>query len=75
MEEEQAKILWKEIDTRQDLAIEEEIKKALFTQLTKKAPGISRLNFKILRLLWGWDKERIVKLIQAYIQKGIQPPT
>ena len=63
------------MNTKQNLATREEVEKALFTQSTKKAPGISRLNFKILRLLWGWDSERIVKLVQACIQKGYQPPT
>jgi ribonuclease HI len=52
---------------------EEEIEKALFQQSIKRAPGISRLNAKALRLLWSWDRTRIVKLVQKCIQLGYQP--
>ena len=50
-EENQPQIQWENANTKQNLATREEVEKALFTQSTKKAPGISRLNFKILRLL------------------------
>jgi hypothetical protein len=43
--------------------IEEDIEKALFEQSIKKAPGLDKLNFKALRLLWSWDKARIQALI------------
>src|SRR5579871_1788161 len=66
-------IQWREANIEQAPATDEEIETALFTQSVKKAPGISGLNFKALRLMWRWDRERIVKLIQACIQKGIQP--
>jgi hypothetical protein len=43
--------------------IEEDIEKALFEQSIKKALGLDKLNFKVLRLLWSWDKARIQALI------------
>ena len=40
-----------------------DIEEALFNQSTKKAPGPDRLNFKALRLLWQWDKDRVKALV------------
>jgi hypothetical protein len=34
---------------------EEEVKKAIYTQSVKKAPGPDKINFKKIRLLWEWD--------------------
>jgi hypothetical protein len=42
---------------------EEDIEKALFEQSIKKASGPDKLNFKVLRLLWSWNKARIQALI------------
>ena len=50
-EEGQPQVQWQGVNTEHNLATREEVESALFTQSTKKAPGISRLNFKILRLL------------------------
>jgi hypothetical protein len=52
---------------------DKDIGKALFSQSTKKAPGKDRLNFKAIRLLWTWDKERVLNLIQVCIKLGYQP--
>lgn len=41
---------------------EEIVKHALFGQAVQKAPGIDRLNFRALQLLWEWDSPRIVAL-------------
>src|SRR5699024_482361 len=41
---------------------EELVRQALFHQAVQKAPGIDRLNFRALRLLWEWDSPRIVTL-------------
>jgi ribonuclease HI len=47
--------------------------KALFNQSTKKAPGIDRLNFKALRLLWQFDSSRLVALTQQCFFLGHHP--
>lgn len=52
---------------------EKDIERALFSQSTKKAPGKDRLNFKAIRLLWNWDCQRILNLIQACTKLGYQP--
>ena len=33
----------------------------LVSQSVKKAPGPDKLSFDTIRLLWKWDKERIVR--------------
>jgi hypothetical protein len=43
--------------------IEKDIEKALLEQSVKKALGLDKLNFKAIRLLWSWDKARILALI------------
>ena len=53
--------------------LDKDIEHALFSLSTKRAPGKDRLNFKAIRLLWTWDKERVLNLIQACIQLGYQP--
>ena len=72
--------LWQDIEDvlipqEQNLAtiLDKDIEHALFSQSTKKALGKDRLNFKAIRLLWTWDKERVLNLIQACIQLGYQP--
>jgi hypothetical protein len=52
-----------EISQMHELIPLELIKKAIFTQSIKKAPGPDRLTFQAIRLLWGWDKPRISTLI------------
>ena len=39
----------------------------------KKAPGPDKLSFGAIRLLWKWDKERIVRLTKAAIRTGRHP--
>jgi hypothetical protein len=58
-----------------DFIQEEDIRKALFEQSTKKAPGPDKLNFKALRLLWEWDKLRIIALIKQCLIQGFHPKT
>ena len=41
----------------------EDVRRALFGQSVKKAPGPTKLNFKAIRLLWAWEEQRLVKLI------------
>ena len=52
---------------------EKDIQAALFQQSIKKAPGPDRLNFKALRLLWNWDKTRIITLITQCFKLGYHP--
>ena len=52
---------------------EEKVKKALFHQAVQKAPGIDRLTFRALRLMWEWDHPRIVALAQQCFRLGIRP--
>ena len=35
---------------------------AIFAQSIKKAPGIDKIGFQALRLLWSWDADRIVAI-------------
>jgi hypothetical protein len=52
-----------------------EVREALFTQSVKKAPGVDGIGFKALRLLWRWAEDRIVALIEGYINTGFLPCT
>lgn len=52
---------------------EERVKQALFHQAVQKAPGIDKLNFRALRLLWEWDSPRIVALARQCFRLGIHP--
>jgi hypothetical protein len=49
------------------------VRRALFHQAIQKAPGIDRLNFRALRLLWEWDSPRIVALARQCFRLGIHP--
>jgi hypothetical protein len=35
---------------------EQGVERALYSQLVKKAPGLDKLSFGAIRLLWKWDK-------------------
>lgn len=52
-----------------------EIREALFSQSTGKAPGADGIGFKALRLLWRWAEERVVALVQGCIKTGFHPCT
>jgi hypothetical protein len=45
----------------------------LYSQSVKKAPGPDKLSFGAVRLLWKWEKERIVDLAKATIRTGRDP--
>lgn len=53
---------------------ERTVRRALFSQAVKKAPGADRLNFRALRLLWKWDSPRIVALTRQCFRLGTHPP-
>ena len=42
---------------------DKDITTALFSQSTRKAPGIDKLGLKALHLLWEWDSPQLLKLI------------
>jgi hypothetical protein len=52
---------------------EQAVERALHSQSVKKAPGPDKLSFGAIRLLWKWDKERIVRLTRAAIRTGRHP--
>jgi len=49
------------------------VERALYSQSVKKAPGPEKKSFGAIRLLWKWDKERIVRLTRAAICTGRHP--
>jgi len=46
------------------------VERALFSQSVKKAPGPDKLSFGAIRLLWMWNRTRIVGLKKAAVQTG-----
>jgi hypothetical protein len=52
---------------------EQAVERALYSQSVKKAPGPDKLSFGAIRLLWKWDKERVVSLAKAVIRTGRHP--
>ncbi|RJE17249.1 reverse transcriptase, partial [Aspergillus sclerotialis] len=46
---------------------------ALYSQNTKKAPGMDRLNFKACRLLWELDAPRVIALARQCLRLGVHP--
>src|SRR6266480_1662347 len=69
----QHQISWSKVKMAQLHVTEKEIEKALFSFSVKKAPGTSYLNFKVIRLLWSWDRHRIIGVVQKSIQLGYYP--
>jgi hypothetical protein len=52
---------------------EKAVERPLDSQSVKKAPGLDKLSFGAVRLLWKWDTERIVDLAKATIRTGRHP--
>lgn len=46
---------------------------ALMSQSASKAPGPDRINFRILRMIWSWNKTRITTMVQQAIRLGHHP--
>lgn len=44
--------------------IEKKIAYAYISQFTKKALGLEKIEFEIIRMLWEWDKKQIIGIIQ-----------
>ena len=51
----------------------EMVRRALFSQRSRKAPGPDRLGAPILRLLYGWDQQRIIDLVVHSFRLGVHP--
>ena len=51
----------------------EKVYLALITQAIAKAPESNKINFRILRMIWDWDKERIISIVQQAIRLGYHP--
>lgn len=51
-----------------------DVRQALFAQSVKKAPGLDKLGFNALRLLWQWDLNRLVALVRGRLHAGYHPP-
>jgi len=49
------------------------VEQALFSQSVKKAPGPENLSFRAIRLLWKWNKMRIVGLTKAAVRTDRHP--
>jgi hypothetical protein len=52
---------------------EQAVERAQCSQSVKKEPGPVKLSFGAIRLLWKWDKERIVRLTKPAIGTGSHP--
>jgi pyoverdine/dityrosine biosynthesis protein Dit1 len=49
------------------------VSKAIHQQSEKKAPGPDMLNFRVVRLLWKWDKKRIIDIMKHCVRLSIHP--
>jgi len=58
--------MWKKIT-------DEDIREALFNQSVQKTPCPDRLEFKAIRLLWDWDSQRIINIVEVSFRLGIHP--
>ena len=50
--------------------MKKKISYAFMSQCGTKAAGPNKINFRIIRMLWEWDKEQISSIIQQAIQLG-----
>jgi len=52
---------------------EQAVERAIFSQQVNEAPGPDKLFFGAIRLLWKWDKEKIMRLTRVAIYTGRHP--
>lgn len=50
--------------------IQEVVSQALMTHAATKAPGPDKINFRILQMVWDWDKVRITDMVYHAMQLG-----
>lgn len=55
------------------LVTKDSVGKALLCQSIKKAPGPDMHNFRILRMLWEWDPDRITSVVTQAIRLQYHP--
>ena len=58
--------MWKKIT-------DEDVREALFNQSIQKAPGPDRLGFKVIRLLWDLDSQRVINIVKVSFRLGVHP--
>ena len=51
----------------------DKVGRALLCQSIKKAPGPNMHNFRILRILWDWDPDRITSVVAQAIRLQYHP--
>lgn len=59
--------------TAHALVTKDKFGRALLCQSVKKAPGPNMQNFRILRILWEWDPDRITALVVQAIKLQYHP--
>lgn len=52
---------------------EEKIFQALMSQSATKAPGTDKINFRILRMIWEWDKVQMTSMVHQAVNLGYHP--
>jgi hypothetical protein len=52
---------------------DEDIRKAVYDQSIYSEPGLDRLRFQAIRLMWEWDSGRIINMVKRSFQLGIHP--
>ena len=52
---------------------EHAVERAVVSKSVKEAPGLDKLSFGAIRLLWKCDEERMVRLTKAAIRRGRHP--
>ena len=49
---------------------EQIVAQALTTQAATKAPGLDKINFQILQMVWSWEKAQITSMVYHAIRLG-----
>lgn len=52
---------------------EEAVSETLMTQAAMKASGPDKINFRILQMVWGWDKSQMTQMVYHAIRLGSHP--
>ena len=52
---------------------EQAVYAALYSQAVGKAPGEDQLNFAAIRLLWSWDKGRLIEVYWQCFRLSTHP--
>lgn len=55
------------------MIIEIDVVHVLISQLAIKTPRPDKINFKILQMIWDWDKIQITNLVQNIIRLSYHP--